>query len=215
MKSKTKSATTNYKSLLVNVVLIITGTLLAPTTSPLETPTEENKELSFPFRWQDCLATVAKDNGKSDKEVHELIGAVGRGSAIEDPKFIMLLVSIIAVESQFNILARSSAGAIGLMQVMPVGAIEAERQCPHLKDIGNRYGRAHAVKLLDPTNNVRYGSCLLAHYMDEVHGNTFLALTMYNGGYKQLTRLEENATLATETREYVLRVHQQLRRCQQ
>jgi hypothetical protein len=189
--------------------------LLAPTTSPLETPTGGNDKPSFPFQWQDCLATAAKANNKSEKQILELISAVSQGSLRGDAPFLSLVVSIIVVESQFNSIARSSAGALGLMQVMPIGAIEAERQCPQLKHIGNQYGKAHAVKLLDPTNNVRYGSCLLAHYMDQVQGNTFLALTLYNGGYRQLTRLATNATLATETRDYVLRVHQQLRRCQQ
>lgn len=154
--------------------------------------------------------TFAREFGHSDKHINKIIRAIGQGSIRGDADFLMLLVAIIAVESHFHVDALSSANAVGLMQVTPIGAIEAERQCPHIKHMS----KTASVKLLDPVNNVRYGSCLLSHYLNQVHDNTFLALTMYNGGYKQLTRLEGNATLATETREYVFRVHQLLRRCQ-
>lgn len=169
----------------------------------------------MPFKWQECLVRAAREQKKGDKEIELLLKSIGQGSVRGDGDFMLLVVAIIAVESQFNIQALSTSGAVGLMQVMPVGAIEAERQCPRLRYVGNQYGRHHAVKLLDPTNNVRYGSCLLSHYMKQVNDNVLLALTTYNGGYKQLTRLVDNATVAKETHEYVFRVHQQLRKCQQ
>lgn len=215
MKSKIKNDTRSFKKMLLSAALTATGMLLVPTTLLHATPTAENEPLSYPFKWQNCLAAAAKDNGKSEAEIRKLVEVIGHGAIKGDGDLLSLVVAIIAVESQFNPAALSSAGAIGLMQVTEVGFIEAERQCPYIKKLGNTIGRTYPTKLLDPVNNVRYGTCLLSHYLEQVQDNKFLGLVMYNGGYKQLTRLENNATLATETREYVLRVHQQLRRCQQ
>lgn len=199
--------------LLISGALLITPTLLGITDS---SPNLEPEQIAVaPFKWQECLIESAKEQGKSEREIGRLLQAVSHGSVRGDGDFLSLIVAIIAVESQYNVQALSPSGAVGLMQVMPIGAIEAERQCPKLANMGNQHGRHPAIKLLDPTNNIRYGSCLLSHYMKQVNDNVLLALIMYNGGYKQLTRITDSATVTTETREYVFRVHQQLRKCQQ
>lgn len=213
MKSKTKNTIKSLKILPVLAALLITPTLLGITDSNQSPETEQIAVA--PFKWQECLIASARERGKSEREIGQLLQAVSHGSVRNDGDFLSLIVAIMAVESQYNAQALSPSGAVGLMQVMPIGAIEAERQCPKLVSMGNKYGKHHAVKLLDPTNNVRYGSCLLSHYMKQVNDNVLLALIMYNGGYKQLTRITDSATVTTETREYVFRVHQQLRKCQQ
>lgn len=212
MKNKIKITTKSLRMLLISGALLITPTLLGNTGS---SPSPEPEKVTAPFKWQECLIESAKEQGKSEREIGRLLQAVSRGSVRGDGDFLSLIVAIMAVESQYNVQALSPTGAIGLMQVMPIGAIEAERQCPRLAHMGNQHGRHPAIKLLDPTNNIRYGSCLLSHYMKQVDDNVLLALIMYNGGYKQLTRITNNATVTTETREYVFRVHQQLRKCQQ
>lgn len=187
--------------------------LLNPTGSRSQVQTSEKNKM--PFKWQECLASLGKEQGKTDAEIRNLIQVISRGSLSGDGSFLSLVVAIIAVESQFNAAAISSSGAVGLMQVTTIGAIEAERQCPRLAKMGNEHGRHPAIKLLDPVNNVRYGTCLLTHYMSETNDSVFLGLVLYNGGFKQLTRLIKDATLVNETQQYVFRVHQQLGRCQQ
>lgn len=144
-----------------------------------------------------------------------LIEVFERSSYSKDPDFITLAVALTAVESGFNSKALSSSGAVGLMQVTPIGAKEAEQQCPAFLAPG-RGERLMALnkRLLDPDTNVKYGTCLLHYYLQEVNHFATLSLVLYNGGYKQLTRLSDSGTLAKETQDHILRVNQNIRRCQ-
>ena len=77
-----------------------------------------------------------------------------------------LVLSVIHVESNFNPYAISSAGAIGLMQVMPFW----------LKEIGKP-----GDSLFSPQTNLRYGCTILRFYLDKEKGNRVRALMRYNG----------------------------------
>lgn len=77
-----------------------------------------------------------------------------------------LVLSLIQVESGFNKYAVSSAGARGLMQVMPFW----------VRSIGNAQHN-----LFDLTTNLRYGCTILRYYLDLERGNLFRALGRYNG----------------------------------
>jgi soluble lytic murein transglycosylase-like protein len=77
-----------------------------------------------------------------------------------------LVLSVITVESRFNKYAISSAGAQGIMQVMPFW----------LRQIG-----AYDQDLLNVQTNIRFGCTILRHYMQLEHGDTFYALGRYNG----------------------------------
>lgn len=81
-----------------------------------------------------------------------------------------LVLSIITVESRFNRYAISSAGAQGIMQVMPFW----------LRQIG-----AQDQSLLDVNTNIRFGCTILRHYLGLEHGNTTRALARYNGSIGQ------------------------------
>jgi len=77
-----------------------------------------------------------------------------------------LVLGLIQVESGFKKYAVSSAGARGLMQVMPfwrdvIG--EKDHNLFHLR------------------TNLRYGCTILRHYLDIEKGNLFRALGRYNG----------------------------------
>jgi soluble lytic murein transglycosylase-like protein len=77
-----------------------------------------------------------------------------------------LVLGIMHVESGFKKYAVSSAGARGLMQVMPfwVDLIgERDHNLFHLR------------------TNIRYGCVILRHYLDIEKGNLFRALGRYNG----------------------------------
>lgn len=207
MKKPTKTITSGLKKLLV--VAGLTPIVSFAGTSKTGAVGNGGEIPAGPFRWQECAGDLARSAGRSPIEIEKLLDALLVGSVSLSPDFMAVVVSVIAAESNFVFRARSpSSDAVGLMQVTGIGALEAERQCPFLI-------REHRTRVLHhPTTNIAYGTCLLRHYMNQVHGNTFLASVLYNGGYQQLTRLTTSATLTTETREYVLRVHHYLRRCQ-
>ena len=81
---------------------------------------------------------------------------------------------MIETESKFDANARSSAGAVGLMQLTPATA----------KGIA-LYTHGTKFQLSDLTNpdiNVRYGTWYLRHLLDNYHDNERLALAAYNAG---------------------------------
>jgi len=78
-----------------------------------------------------------------------------------------LVLGLIEVESGFRRYAVSSAGARGLMQVMPFW----------LRVLGG--GEKH--NLFDVRTNVIYGCVILRHYLDIEKGDYFRALGRYNG----------------------------------
>jgi soluble lytic murein transglycosylase len=93
-----------------------------------------------------------------------------------DPAF---LAAVIEQESKFDATARSSAGAIGLMQLQPATA----------KGIALRTGGSKFVlsDLYDPELNVRYGSWYLHHLMLK-YDDERLALAAYNAGQQNVDR---------------------------
>ena len=144
-------------------------------------------DLRFPIAWEDEAATAARDHGI-------------------DPAWVL---ATIRMESAFRPRARSSAGALGLMQIMPA--------------TGRRIARAAGVRhrgnrtLLDPYQNIRLGSAYLRRLLDQMHGNPALASASYNAGPHRTERwlgagegLEPELWVEfvpyTETRQYVKRV---------
>jgi len=77
-----------------------------------------------------------------------------------------LVLGLIQVESGFRKYTVSSAGARGLMQVMPFW----------VKLIG-----ARSDNLFDMRKNIRYGCTILRHYLDMERGDLYRALGRYNG----------------------------------
>lgn len=79
-----------------------------------------------------------------------------------------LVLAVIEVESNFNRWAISSAGAQGLMQIMPFW----------LKEIGRPDDNLFHI-----ATNLRFGCTILRHYIDRSRGNLTEALARYNGSY--------------------------------
>jgi soluble lytic murein transglycosylase-like protein len=77
-----------------------------------------------------------------------------------------LVLGLIQVESGFKKYAVSSAGARGLMQVMPFW----------IRLIGGRDDNLFHLR-----TNLRYGCTILRHYLDIERGDLFRALGRYNG----------------------------------
>ena len=91
-----------------------------------------------------------------------------------------LLAAVIYQESKFDANARSSSGAIGLMQLLPA---TAEGIALHTG--GSKF---RVSDLDDPEINVRYGSWYLRHLLDK-YGDEQLALAAYNAGQHNVDTL--------------------------
>ncbi len=97
-----------------------------------------------------------------------------------------LLLAISRRESAFNPRARSSAGARGLMQLMPATArVVADRI---------REGRPSNEDLLRPDTSVRLGAHHLAGLMSRYDGNRVLAIAAYNAGEGRVKRWLRDAS---------------------
>ena len=92
-----------------------------------------------------------------------------------------VVLAVIDVESNFDQYAISTAGARGLMQVMPFW----------LKEIGRPGDSLFRIR-----TNLRLGCTILKYYLEKEKGNLYAALKRYNG---------------TREREYSLRVDKALR----
>jgi soluble lytic murein transglycosylase len=111
-----------------------------------------------------------------------------------------LLAAVIESESKFNPVARSKAGAVGLMQLTPTTA----------KGIA-LYTHGSRFRLSDLTNpdiNVRYGAWYLRHLLDRYRDDELLALAAYNAGEDNVDRWQHEhvGIQFGETRDYVSKV---------
>jgi soluble lytic murein transglycosylase len=120
-----------------------------------------------------------------------------------------LIYAIIRQESLYRADAASSAGALGLMQLLPSTAQATARRAGLPKPT--------RASLLDPSVNVPLGSAYLRRLLDRVDGELPLAIASYNAGpgavrrWLPPTRMETDVWVENipynETRAYVQRVH--------
>jgi soluble lytic murein transglycosylase len=119
-----------------------------------------------------------------------------------------LIAAVIYAETKFDP-RPSSAGAEGLMQILPSTAY----YLAHLSG-GVSFS---ASDLANPSVNVAYGSYYLRYLLDQFDGNEMLAVAAYNGGQANVEgwvarasaagrRLQVGEIPFPQTREYVQRV---------
>jgi soluble lytic murein transglycosylase-like protein len=130
----------------------------APRTSAFKSKVDEVEWLTAMSRRLDTRIRDHQSRIVFLKSVHYEASRAGL-----DPQ---LVLGLIQVESGFKKYAVSSAGARGLMQVMPFW----------VRLIG-----AKSDNLFDSRKNIRYGCTILRHYLDLEKGDLYRALGRYNG----------------------------------
>ncbi len=85
-----------------------------------------------------------------------------------------LVHAIVRQESQFDPRARSSAGAVGMMQLLPSTAKQTAR--------AQKIGYSATRLTSDPNYNIRLGSAYLQRLIDNYDGSYIMAIAAYNAG---------------------------------
>lgn len=129
--------------------------------------------------------SASRPSGKlTSADIGEMLARAGRDHNID----VDLLASVVKAESGGNPHAVSSAGAQGLMQLMPRTA----------SDLG-------VVDRFAPDQNVRGGSTYLDELLSRYHDNLALALAAYNAGPAAVDKYR-GVPPYSQTRVYVARV---------
>ncbi len=164
-------------------------------------------ELAKDWHWADrAVFTVART--KNDKALslrfpmpHSVEVETASANNAIDPAWIY---GVMRRESGFVEDIRSSAGAVGLMQLMPATA----------REVARKHGRKRYGDLTSAKNNIRLGSSYLRYVLNKFDQNQILATAAYNAGPRRVKYwLPEEQNLPadvwvdtipyTETRRYV------------
>jgi len=147
-------------------------------------PEVRSKDTGF----KDVLKEVTK--GKTQDGIDSLVDRYSEMYGVDKA----LINAVIKVESDFSPNARSSKGALGLMQLMPETA----------KILGVK-------DPFSPDQNIEAGVRYLRSLLDEFGGDTSLALAAYNAGPGLVKRLGRIPKIP-ETENYVRRIMEYYRR---
>jgi soluble lytic murein transglycosylase len=120
----------------------------------------------------------------SERELEPVISRYSRQHQLHPA----LIRAVIKAESDFDPMAVSRAGAVGLMQLMPQTAV-----------------RMDVRDLYDPEDNIGGGTKYLRQLLDRFRGNLPLALAAYNAGEHVVDRYRSLPPI-DETRQYVRKV---------
>ncbi|WAC71611.1 lytic transglycosylase domain-containing protein [Roseateles sp. SL47] len=135
------------------------------------------------------LADTAAGGGESGpRPFSDLVHAASRRYSLD----AQLLHAIIRVESNGNPRARSKAGALGLMQVMP--------------GTGARYGVKNPSELMQPEVNIDVGARYLSDLSRMFGDRLDLVVAAYNAGEGAVMRYGMAIPPYAETQDYVQRV---------
>ena len=135
--------------------------------APLAKPVPVSSAAPENSRYRALSAFLAKRYRVSQAVTHDLVTiahAAGQQIGV-DP---LLIIAVIAVESRFNPIAESVAGAKGLMQIIP----------HYHSDKFRDFGGVKAV--FDPEANIVVGSQIIKEYLSRT-GNLNSALQLYVG----------------------------------
>lgn len=154
---------------------------------------EENLRLMFYSEYYSKVASViwGSEARRCDigliKKIQEVINEVGDSSVTVD-----LVLAVMAVESGFNANAKSKAGAIGIMQIMPSTAKMHDKSVSP-ENLYNEYV------------NIKIGVKELSRLMKVFNGDMELVLLAYNRGQGRVLSLSGTESLRNSYPEKVFK----------
>lgn len=170
-------------------------------------------KLAGTWGWHDrAIMTAAKSGHFDDLKLRFPLAyrqIVSRHAGAADLNMAWVY-ALMRQESAFASDARSSAGARGLMQLMPATAKHVARQL--------RANYRRPQQLFNPDTNIRFGTFYLREVLDQLGNNPILATAAYNAGPHRVQRWmpEDGSTMDAdiwielipfrETRRYVKRI---------
>lgn len=155
------------------------------------------------YQYVDAAGTISLTNVPSDPRYRRVTAPLTKAHQTLSPRELDPMISklsqqhhlhpaliraVIKAESDFDPMAVSRSGAIGLMQLMPQTAV-----------------RLDVRDLYDPEENIGGGTKYLRQLLDRFSGNLPLALAAYNAGEHAVDR-HRGLPPIDETRQYVRRV---------
>ncbi|SJM89905.1 lytic transglycosylase domain-containing protein [Crenothrix polyspora] len=130
-------------------------------------------------------ASYSPSRAAKKSQFNELITQAANRHQVDEK----LVHAVIQTESAYNANATSSAGAVGLMQLMPGTA--------------KQYG---VTDRNDPSQNINGGTKYLRYLLDLFNSNMDLAVAAYNAGENAVMRHNNSIPPYPETRNYVRQV---------
>ena len=164
------------------------------TDKPLELPFKLVKRLKLTWGQQKQVPKARLDTSKSAKN-RQRYNALISEAASQHGLLPELLHAVIEAESAYDAQAVSPAGAVGLMQLMPMTA--------------ERFGVVHRT---DPAESISGGAQYLRFLLDYFDNDLTLAIAGYNAGENAVDRYDRTIPPYPETQTYVVRVLKFLRR---
>lgn len=143
------------KFIIVPLILIITVVILF-STGVFDKLKNKAETVIYPLKYEEEIRFASEEYGLA-------------------PEFIS---AVIYTESKFNESAQSSAGAKGLMQLLPTTFEWLQR----LRDT-----ESEALDIMNPSVNIDYG-CYYISYLTERYTDPYTAMAAYNAGH---TRVDE------------------------
>jgi soluble lytic murein transglycosylase len=144
-----------------------------------QTPIEHRltAELAASLGRNDLMVATAKASRQDGIEMVDQLYPVVSVPAGDNPEAALTL-AIIRQESAFQPDAVSSAGALGLMQLMPATA----------KSVASRIGLPYSKPRLtgDPTYNISLGRAYVDQLIEDYDGSYVLAIAGYNAGPRRV-----------------------------
>ncbi|MBI5093187.1 MAG: transglycosylase SLT domain-containing protein [Candidatus Hydrogenedentes bacterium] len=165
-------------------------------------------ELADAAKWgqEQGQATLARQRLSYARAYRPILVQIGKDTGV-DP---FLVAAVARQESTFRPALTSSAGARGVMQIMPGTAKAIVKSNPE-------FAPEDAERLEDPTVALRMGASYLSSVLERSNGNVVYAVASYNAGPGNVSKWRKanpSADLETfvemipfaETRDYVKRV---------